>query len=130
MEDKSARLAKMNSASSKGTITIRSPYMFLIDMLNERGEDYPSLAKLDAYDCCSTYHDVEEIARYNKLFKIKFPYKLVPAGSGDGPCHWKPNSLCIFRESLIAGLRFPFHDNIPRLLADVQIIPCQLPPNA
>lgn len=130
MEDKAkARLAKMNSASSKG-ISIRSPYMSLIEMLNERGDDYPSLAELDAYNCCSTYHYSEEIARYNKLFKMKPPYKLVLAEPGDRPCHWKPNPLCVYRESLIAGLRFPFHEFIPRLLADIQISPCQLPPNA
>lgn len=125
-----ARLAMVNTASSKGIITIRSPYTSLVDMLNLRADDYPSLAELDAYNCCSRYHDEEEITRYNKLYKIKSPLKLVPAGPGDRPCHWKPNSLCVFRETLLAGLRFPFHEFIPRLLADVQISPCQLPPNA
>jgi hypothetical protein len=131
MEGKAAeRLAKINAQSSKGTITIRSPYTSLVDLLNLRGDDYPSLAELDAYNCCSRYHDFEEIERYNKLYKIKAPLKLVPAGPGDRPCHWKPNSLCVYRETLVAGLRFPFHEFIPRLLADVQINPCQLPPNA
>jgi hypothetical protein len=104
--------------------------MSLIDMLNERGDEYPSQSDLDAYDCCSIYHDSEEVEKFNKLYKIKSPYKLVLAGPGDRPCHWKPNLLCVFREALVAGLRFPFHDFIPQLLADVQINPCQLPPNA
>ncbi|KAL8124561.1 hypothetical protein AgCh_012279 [Apium graveolens] len=34
------------------------------------------------------------------------------------------------RDALDAGLRFPLHPFFPHLLADLQINPCQLPPNA
>ncbi|KAK1398372.1 hypothetical protein POM88_008235 [Heracleum sosnowskyi] len=64
------------------------------------------------------------------MYRIRSPYRLVPVGPGDRSCHWRPDALCIYKDAIIAGLRFPFHEFIPRLLADVGINPCQLPPNA
>ncbi|KAK1387033.1 hypothetical protein POM88_015211 [Heracleum sosnowskyi] len=127
----SQRLQKMNSASKRGTpIPIRSKYMSLHDMINERGDEYPSVSALDSYDCSNRFHDVDMIKDYNKMYRVKAPLKLVPAGPGDRSCHWRSNALCIYRDTIVAGLRFPFHEFIPRLLADVQVNPCQLPPNA
>ncbi|KAK1394402.1 hypothetical protein POM88_013458 [Heracleum sosnowskyi] len=64
------------------------------------------------------------------MYRIKTPLRLVQAGPGDRSCHWRPDALCIYKDAIVAGLRFPFHEFIPKLLADVQISPCQLPPNA
>ncbi|KAK1397069.1 hypothetical protein POM88_006932 [Heracleum sosnowskyi] len=127
----SQHLQKMNSASKRGTpIPIRSKYMSLHDMINERGDEYPSVSALDSYDCSNRFHEVDMIKDYNKMYRVKAPLRLVPAGAGDRSCHWRPNALCIYKDAIVAGLRFPFHEFIPRLLADVQINPCQLPPNA
>lgn len=93
MADKSAHsLLKMNSASKRGNdIEIRSSYMSLTEMINMRRDEYPSLADLDAYNCCNKFHDDDVIKNYNKTYEIKTPYRLVKAGPGDRPCHWRPN---------------------------------------
>lgn len=99
-------------------------------MINVRGDEYYSLSKLDAYNYCNKFHDQNTIDKYNKLYKIKSPYMLVSVGPGDRPCHWRPiGALCVIRDALLAGLSFPLKDFIPHLLVDVQICPCQLPPN-
>ena len=49
---------------------------------------------------------------------------------GDRTCHWKDDALFVYKDALLAGLRFPVHNFIPTLLADVQVSPCQLAPNA
>lgn len=36
--------------------------------------------------------------------------------------------LFVYRDALVTELMFPFHNFIPRLLADLHINPCQLPP--
>lgn len=56
--------------------------------------------------------------------------KLTKAGLGDRSCHWKKEALCVYKDTILAGIRFPFHPFIPTLLADVQINSCQLAPNA
>ncbi|KAK1352208.1 hypothetical protein POM88_053472 [Heracleum sosnowskyi] len=130
MADRSAqRLQKMNQVSKRG-ITIRSSTMSLQDMILERSEEYPSVSHLDSYNHSNRFHDADKIADYKNMYKIRPPYRLVPAGPGDRSCHWRPNALCIYKGVLAAGVRFPFHPFIPQLLADVGINPCQLPPNA
>ncbi|KAK1364099.1 hypothetical protein POM88_039660 [Heracleum sosnowskyi] len=130
MSDKTAqRLQKMNKASKRG-ITIRSSHMSLQDMILERSDDYPSVSHLDSFDRSNKFHEIDLIRDYNKMYRVRSPYRLVPAGPGDRSCYWRPDALCIYKDAIVAGLRFPFHEFIPRLLADVGINPCQLPPNA
>ncbi|KAK1392319.1 hypothetical protein POM88_011375 [Heracleum sosnowskyi] len=130
MSDRAAqRLQKVNQASKRG-ITIRSSHMSLQDIILERSDEYPSVSHLDSFDCSNKFHEVDRIRDYNKMYRVKSPYRLVPAGLGDRSCHWRPDALCIYRDAIVAGLRFPFHEFIPKLLADVRVNPCQLPPNA
>lgn len=125
----SARLQKMNQASKRG-ITIRSSHMSLQDMILERNEIYPSVSDLDSFDQSNTFHEIDKITEYNRMYKVEPPYRLIPAEPGDRSCHWRPDALCIYRGAIVAGVRFPFHPFIPQLLADVGISPCQLPPNS
>ncbi|KAK1376695.1 hypothetical protein POM88_032888 [Heracleum sosnowskyi] len=99
------RLQKMNQASKRGIVTIHSSYMFLQDMISQRGDDYPSVSHLDSFDCRNKFHEVDKIRDYNKMYKIKSPYRLIPAGPGDRSCHWRPDALCIYKDAIVAGLR-------------------------
>lgn len=49
---------------------------------------------------------------------------------GDRTCHWRSDALYIYRDALLAGLIFPFHEFIPIFLIDIQINPSQLSPNS
>ncbi|KAL8126026.1 hypothetical protein AgCh_013354 [Apium graveolens] len=124
------RLAKMNVARKSNDFPIRSRYTSLIDMINTRGDEYPSDAHLDAHDHNSALRDPKELEKLSSCFKIKEPFKLVLAGPADRACQWKKDALCVYRDTLRAGIRLPFHPFIPLLLADVGISPCQLPPNS
>ena len=130
------RLALMNAASQsraskKGTIIpIHSSYMSLIDMINVRGDDFPSNAKFDSYDHCNKFHEDDTIASYNSLFNIPPGYRLVKPSPGDRTCNFRRDAIYVYRDALLAGIRFPLHDFIPTLLADIQVNPSQLPPNA
>ncbi|KAL8134593.1 hypothetical protein AgCh_009569 [Apium graveolens] len=44
------RLGKMNTSKRGTSIQIQSPYTSLIDMINSRGEEYPSLSEFDSYN--------------------------------------------------------------------------------
>ena len=126
-----ARLQKLSTASKRGTpIPIRSKYMSLHDMINERGDEYPSVSALDSYDHSNKFHEADKVKDYHKIYRIKPPLKLILADAGDRSCHWRSDALCVYKDTIVAGVRFPFHEFIPRLLADIQINPCQLPPNA
>lgn len=70
------------------------------------------------------------IEKINKVYKLPSDLKLIKAGPGDCSCHWKKEALCVYNDTIFAGIRFPFHPFIPILLADVQINRCQLAPNA
>ena len=108
-----ARLQKMSSASKRGTpIPIRSKYMSLHDMINERGDEYPSVSALDSYDHSNKFHEVDTLRDYYKLYRIKAPFRLALAGAGDRSCHWRSDALCIYRDAIFAGLRFP-HMSFP-----------------
>ncbi|XP_074355552.1 uncharacterized protein LOC141695188 [Apium graveolens] len=124
------RLAKMNVARKSNDFPIRSRYTSLIDMINTRGDEYPYDAHLDAHDHISALRDPKELEKLSSCFKIKEPFKLVLAGPADRACQWKKDALCVYRDTLRAGIRLPFHPFIPLLLADVGISPCQLPPNS
>ena len=62
-DKKAARLSKMNAKSSKrGTpINIHPSYMSIPDLLNERGDEYPSISELDSFDHSNRFHDKKEI---------------------------------------------------------------------
>ena len=132
MEDKkAARLALINSSSKKGNdFPIHSNYQNLIDIINTRGDEYPSDSHLDSFDHANTFHDSAELKKIEKLYLISAPYSLALAEPADRSCRPKPGALCIYRDMLKAGVRIPFHPFIPLLLAEVRISPCQLPPNA
>ena len=99
-------------------------------MINTRGDEYPSDAHLDAHDHISALRDPKELEKLSGCFKIKEPFKLVLAGPADRACQWKKDALYVYRDTLRAGIRLPFHPFIPLLLADVGISPCQLPPKS
>ncbi|KAL8149219.1 hypothetical protein AgCh_006287 [Apium graveolens] len=131
MADKnSERAAKIASASKRGNdIEIRSSYMSLLDMINTRGDEYPSNAHFDSFNHYNTWHNID----YDKLnirYNVRPPLRLVSVDGGDSTFHWKPDTLFVYTDALNVGLRFPFHPFIPHLLADLKISPCQLPPNA
>ena len=94
-------------------------------------DEYPSLPNLDAYNHGNTFHEEDgRIENFNRLYKLPPNLRIEPALPGDRTCQWERNVLYVYRGALVAGLRFLFHEFIPRLLADVQINPCQLPPNS
>ena len=129
---KAARLAKMNAPSSRrGTsIFIIFSYKSIPDMLNERGDEYPSISDLDSYDHSNNFHDLRGFRRYNKLYNMPSNLELRhPKGGGDRICHWNSKNICVYRDAIMAGLRFPFQEFIIKLLVDVQIQPCQIVPN-
>ena len=129
-DKKTTRLAKMNTQARRGThIIIHSPYVSIQDLLNERGDEYPSVSELDSFDHSNRYHDKKEIKKYNRLFNLPSYLELVHPEGGDRTCHWNPQRLCVYRDALMAGLRFPFHEFIVRLFAAVHIHPCQVVPN-
>lgn len=115
------RLAKMNT-SKRGTL-IEIRYLFytsLIDMINLKGEEYPFLSNLDSYNHNNTFHEEDNrILNFNRLYKLPPNLRIEPALPGDRTCQWEGNTVFIYRGALVAGLRFPFHEFIPRLLADV-----------
>ncbi|KAL8116823.1 hypothetical protein AgCh_023117 [Apium graveolens] len=124
-------LQKMNVSKRGTNIQIQSPYTSLLDMINSRGDEYPSLSELDSYNHGNTFHELDgRIESMNTLYTLPPHLRITPAAPGDRTCNWEGDTLFIYRGALTAGLRFPFHEFIPRLLADVQINPCQLPPNA
>ena len=129
-DKKMTRLAKMNVARKSNEFPIRSRYTSLIDMINTRGDEYPSDTHLDVNDHISIFPDAKELDKLSTYFKIKEPFKLVLTGPADKACQWKKDALCIYRDILRACIRLPFHPFIPVLLADMGIIPCQLPPNS
>lgn len=82
------RISKTSSASKRATeIQIRSSYMSLIKMINLRGDEYPSDAKLDSFDYCNKLYDTSEKESFNKLHNILLPLKIVPVTPGDRTCH-------------------------------------------
>ncbi|KAL8124557.1 hypothetical protein AgCh_012275 [Apium graveolens] len=99
---KMTRLAKMNVARESNEFPIRSRYTSLIDMINTRGDEYPSDAHLDAHDHISALRDPKELEKLSSCFKIKEPFKLVLAGPADRACQWKKDALCVYRDTLRA----------------------------
>ncbi|KAL8114444.1 hypothetical protein AgCh_021339 [Apium graveolens] len=95
-------LAKMNVARKSNEFPIRSRYTSLIDMINTRGDEYPSDAHLDAHDHISALRDPKELEKLSSCFKIKEPFKLVLAGPADRACQWKKDALCVYRDILRA----------------------------
>nr|XP_017227649.1 PREDICTED: uncharacterized protein LOC108203324 [Daucus carota subsp. sativus] len=137
MADREAsRLAKISKAmgtsskSKRGTpIIINSSCSSLLDLINIMRDEYPSLAELGFYgyaaDCSPSLAKA-----YHRLLNYPKAYSLVRAEPGDRTCHWDPQHLFVYKHALLAGLRFPLHPFIPKLLADVGLNPCQLTPNA
>ncbi|KAL8087763.1 hypothetical protein AgCh_037786 [Apium graveolens] len=103
-DKKMTRLAKMNVARKSNEFPIRSRYTSLIDMINTRGDEYPSDAHLDAHDHISALRDPKELEKLSSCFKIKEPFKLVLTGSADRACQWKKDALCVYRDTLRAAL--------------------------
>ncbi|KAL8120200.1 hypothetical protein AgCh_017373 [Apium graveolens] len=101
-DKKMTRLAKMNVARKSNEFPIRSRYTSLIDMINTRGDEYPSDAHLDAHDHINALRDPKELEKLSSCFKIKKPFKLVLAGPADRACQWKKEALCVYRDTLRA----------------------------
>ena len=132
-EDRAAkRLERMTALSSqkRGNFPIRSSYTSIQELLAERGDEFKSVADLDSFNYCSVFKDAKTLSVYNRLYRLPPNHKFVFANGSDRSCHWRPEYLCVYRESLIGGLRFPVHPFIVKLLADAQVSPCQIAPNA
>ena len=95
-------------------------------MLRERGSDFQSLEELDSY---GQFLDTQIIHEYNVAFNFPEEFVIKMVEPGDRTYHWDPSHLFEYRDALLGGLRFPVHPFIPKLLADIQISPCQLVPN-
>lgn len=129
MEDKRAAcLALMNSTRKGNEFPIHSKYSNLIDMIKNRGGKYPSESHLDSFDQGNTFHNRKDLEKIQKLYNITKHFKHVLANPDDRSCRWKKGSRCIYRDTLRAGARIPFHPFIPLILVDIRISPCQLPP--
>ena len=88
MADKnSERAAKIASASKRGKdIDICSSSMSLIDMINTRGDEYPSTTHLDSFNHCNTWHNID-YDKLNARYNVRPPLRLVPVSGGDRTCH-------------------------------------------
>lgn len=129
-------LAKRSkSRTLKGMNKIRSPlyvdrrFDSLLDLLSTMREAFPNSAELDSYNspCKLKESHVRKIrADYSfpDSVKVRLP------GVADRTCNWHPEKLCIHKGALEAGLRIPVHPFIIRFLAELQVHPCQLYPNA
>ena len=132
-EDRAAkRLERMTALSSqkRGNFPIRSSYTSIQELLAERGDEFKSVADLDSFNYCSTFKDAKALSVFNRLYRLPPNHKFIFADAADRSCHWRPDSLCVYRDALIGGLRFPIHPFIVKLLADAQVNPCQIAPNA
>ena len=132
-EDRAAKsLERMTALSSqkRGNFPIRSSYTSIQELLAERGDEFKSVADLDSFNYCSVFKDAKALSVYNRMYRLPPNHKFVFANGSDRSCHWRPEYLCVYRESLIGGLRFPVHPFIVKLLADAQVSPCQIAPNA
>ena len=132
-EDRAAkRLERMTALSSqkRGNFPIRSSYTSIQELLVEWGDEFKSVAELDSFNYCSIFKDAKTLAVFNRLYRLSPNHKFIFADGADRSCHWKPDSLCVYRDALIGGLRFPIHPFIVKLLADAQVSPCQIAPNA
>lgn len=70
--------ASKSAASKKGTpITIHSSYMSLIEMINVRGDEFPSNFKFDAYDHCNKYHENNNISDFNSFYNPPSHLKII-----------------------------------------------------
>ena len=101
----------------------------LRDLLTEFGEGFPNMNHLDAYNYPSKYkqHRVDLIA---SMFGIHPPYKALAPKSSDRACFPMPGCIRLFKETFYAGFRLPPTYFVSRLLAEAQVIPTQLQPNA
>ncbi len=80
-------------------------------------------------DFGSTMTEVEvEIAE--EWFFPRRGFRLEPAGPGDRVSNPPKGRIGVYREALWAGLRFPLHGFLNELLAEYQLVPAQLAPNA
>lgn len=100
----------MVASSKRGTtILIRSNYLSIQEMLNGCGDDYHSLSELDSYDYGHGFRDAKILNTYNKLYNFSPNHKFVFADPSDRSCIWRNDFLCIYREVILPGFRFPFH---------------------
>lgn len=101
----------------------------LLDLLNAMRDAFPNNSELVSYHspCKLDEQDVEQI---RKSYGFPDSVKASLPGLGDRTCNWHPEKLCVYKGALEAGLRFPVDPFIIRLLAELQVHPCQLYPNA
>ncbi|KAL8123914.1 hypothetical protein AgCh_011789 [Apium graveolens] len=78
------RSQKMNVSKRGTNIQIQSPYTSLIDMINSRGDEYPSLSELDSYNHGNTFHELDgRIESMNTLYRLPPHLRITPAAPGD-----------------------------------------------
>lgn len=120
--------AQVDSKRSKKSILVHSSATSLADLLFEIGEPFPDNVHLEAlhYKCTLKEKDFDTLV---KVFKIKEPYKAHFPHPNDRSCNWT-GELCVYKEMLEAGFRFPPHPFVCRILAEAKVCPTQLHPNA
>ena len=111
------------------TSLVHASVFSLRDLLDEFGDAFPNLHHLEAYNFPTKYNQ-EKVDLLAKAFGIDGPYKAVAPGPNDRACYPKPGAIRIYKETLYAGFRFPPPTFVYRLLAEAQVCPTQLQPNA
>ena len=96
--------AASRAASKKAMdVTIHSGYMNLVQMIAERGDEYPSLANLDSYTHTNVLVSKEVVDRLSKLYNFPAEFKLEVAEESDRTCHWIDEVLFIYKDALSGG---------------------------
>lgn len=119
----------------RGKETIKPPsyvedrFDSLLDLLNIMREVFPNSASLDSFNspCKLNERDIKNI---REAYHFPSAIKVCHPSPSDRTCNWHPERICVHWGALDAGFRFPVDPFIIRLLAELQIHPCQLYPNA
>lgn len=124
-----AERAKKGNGSENVPVILHDSLLSLADLVNQMGEAFPSNAEFDSFKFPSTlgYKEVRDLTE-----KYPFPpcLEVMSPDPGDRTCNWHPERLFVYKGAIEAGLRFPLHHFVVRLLAELGVHPCQLYPNS
>lgn len=133
VEEVLAKRSKARSLRGKNEIWcpqyIERRFNSLLDLLSTMSEAFPNSSELDSFlNACKLNN--REVEMIRNTYSFPDGIQVLMPELGDRTCNWHPERLCVYKDALGAGLRFPVHPFIIRLLAELQIHPCQLYPNS
>ncbi|KAK1357003.1 hypothetical protein POM88_050259 [Heracleum sosnowskyi] len=128
LAQKMAARAKKGNNLSCVPVVIDEPLPTLFELVNQMGDAFPNNAEFDSFKFPSTPGKVD--VKRRKKYSFPKDLKIVVPDPGDRTCNWNPERLFVYRDAIAAGLRFPLHPFVVRLLAELRINPCQLYPNS